>query len=312
MEEKKFMLEFSPHIRDNSSTMRIMLDVLLALLPASAASVWFFGLPALLNIILAVAAAVVCEGLIQYFCKKKVTVCDLSAAVTGLLLALNLPAGTPWYVPVCGAVFAIAICKQCFGGLGHNFINPALAARAFLMLSWPLAMTTYVAPSGVDAVASATPLALMQAEEIAELPSLLQMFLGQTTGAMGETCAAALLLGGIYLMVRKVISPRIPLIFLGTTAVFLLIFNGPALLLENMLSGGLLLGAFFMATDYVTSPVTPLAQAIYAFGCGLLVAVIRTFGGYAEGVCFAILIMNLAAPLIERFCQPRIYGEAKK
>lgn len=310
--EKQLLLEFSPHIRDNSSVTRIMLDVVIALLPASAASVYFFGWAAVKNIVLAVLAAVVCEGLIQYFCKKKITVCDLSAVVTGLLLALNLPAGTPWYVPVCGAVFAIAICKQCFGGLGHNFINPALAARGMLMLSWPLAMTTYVAPHGVDAVASATPLAMMQAGETAALPSVLQMFLGQTEGAMGETCALALIIGGVYLMIRKVISPRIPLVFLGTSAVFFLLFDGSSLLLQNLLSGGLLLGAFFMATDYVTSPVTPWGQVVYAFGCGLLVAVIRKFGGYAEGVCFSILIMNLATPLIERMCRPKIYGEGKR
>ena len=310
--EKQLLLEFSPHIRDNSSVTRIMLDVILALLPASVASIWFFGWAAVWNILLAVGAAVLCEGLIQFFCKKKITILDLSAAVTGLLLALNLPAGAPWYVPVCGSVFAIAVCKQCFGGLGHNFINPALAARGMLMISWPLAMTTFVAPTGLDAVSSATPLALMQAGEGAALPSLWQMFIGQTSGSMGETCALALLIGGLYLVIRKVISLRIPLVFIGTTAVFLLIFNGPAMLLENLLSGGLLLGAFFMATDYVTSPVTPWGQVIYAFGCGLLVAVIRTFGGYAEGVCFSILIMNLATPLIERICRPRIYGEVKE
>lgn len=310
--EKQLLLEFSPHIRDNSSVSRIMLDVIIGLLPASIASIWFFGWGAVRNILLAVGAAVLCEGLIQFFCKKKITVLDLSAAVTGLLLALNLPAGAPWYVPVCGSVFAIAVCKQCFGGLGHNFINPALAARGMLMISWPLAMTTYLAPAGVDAVSSATPLALMQAGETGALPSLWQMLIGQTSGSMGETCAIALLIGGLYLVIRKVISLRIPLVFIGTTAVFLLIFNGPELLLENLLSGGLLLGAFFMATDYVTSPVTPWGQVVYAFGCGLLVAVIRSFGGYAEGVCFSILIMNLATPLIERMCRPRIYGEVKE
>lgn len=310
--EKQLLLEFSPHIRDNSSVTRIMLDVIIGLLPASIASIWFFGWGAVWNILLAVSAAVLCEGLIQFFCKKKITVLDLSAAVTGLLLALNLPAGAPWYVPVCGSVFAIAVCKQCFGGLGHNFINPALAARGMLMISWPLAMTTYLAPAGVDAVSSATPLALMQAGETAALPSVWQMLLGQTSGSMGETCAVALLIGGLYLVIRKVISLRIPLVFIGTTAVFLLIFNGPELLLENLLSGGLLLGAFFMATDYVTSPVTPWGQVVYAFGCGLLVAVIRSFGGYAEGVCFSILIMNLATPLIERMCRPRIYGEVRE
>lgn len=309
--EKRFLLEFSPHIRDNSSVSRIMLDVLLALLPASVASVYYFGWAAVQNIVLAVLAAVVCEGLIQYFCKKKITVMDLSAAVTGLLLALNLPAGVPWYVPVCGAVFAIGICKQCFGGLGHNFVNPALAARGMLMISWPLAMTTYVLPRGIDVVSSATPLAMMQAGETA-IPSVWQMFIGQTSGAMGETCALALLLGGIYLVIRKVISARIPLIYLGTTALLLFLFNGSELILENLLSGGLLLGAIFMATDYVTSPVTPWGQVVYAFGCGLLVAVIRKFGGYAEGVCFSILIMNLATPLIERMCRPKIYGEGKQ
>ncbi len=306
-----YVLGHSPHITAKPTVTRIMLDVIIALLPACIAAIYYFGVSAALTIVVTVAAAMATEAVIELLCKKPVTLYDLSAVVTGILLALNLPAGVPLYVPIVGAVFAIGVCKMCFGGLGGNFINPALAGRAMLMIAWPVAMTTYVLPGAVDTVASATPLAMMKAGELSELPSTLDMLLGNTAGSMGETCAIALLLGGIYLLARRVISLRIPLAYLGTVAVLTLLIQGPDLLLEQMLSGGLLLGAIFMATDYVSSPCTPLAQVVFGIGCGILTCVIRNFGGYAEGVCFAILLMNLTTPLLERAFPPRVYGEAK-
>lgn len=306
---KHYVLAFSPHITDKATVSRIMLDVMLALLPACVMSVVFFGLRALLVLALSVLSAVGCEALIQLLCKKPVTVSDGSAALTGVLLALNLPAGVPAYVPIVGAVFAIGVCKQCFGGLGHNFINPALAARAMLLVAWPVAMTTFPLPGAADAVASATPLAMIKTGETAGLPSLLNMATGNTTGSMGETCAIALAVGGAYLLIRKVISWHIPVAYLASAALFTLLFRGTAYLPEQLLSGGLMLGAIFMATDYVTSPSTPAGKLVFGVGCGLLTSVIRTFGGYNEGVCFSILLMNLTVPLLERAFRPRIYGK---
>ncbi len=309
--DKKFVLAFSPHIRDNSSVHRIMIDVVIALLPATFCAVYFFGMPALINIILAVGSAMAAEAIFQLVCKKKVTLGDVSSVVTGLLLALNIPSTVPWYIPVVGSAFAIIICKQLFGGIGHNFINPALGARAMLTISWPVAMTAFVAPFSVDGIAQATPLTLISSGELAALPTEMDMFIGNIGGSMGETSALALIIGGIYLLIRRVISWRIPVIFIGSAAVFLLIFQGVDLLLTNILGGGLMIGAIFMATDYATTPVTPKGQIVFAIGCGFLVSVIRTFGGYPEGVCFSILIMNLATPLIERFTAPKVYGRAK-
>lgn len=308
---EKYILAFSPHITAKTNVTHIMRDVLIALIPACIAAIYFFGLNALLIILMTVATAVGTESLIQFLRKQPVTPYDLSAAVTGLLIALNMPAGAPWYVPFFGAIFAIAICKQCFGGLGSNFVNPALAARGMLMVAWPVAMTTYLMPLAADTVASATPMAIMKAGELAAMPSLLDMFLGNISGAMGETSALALLIGGVYMLVRKVISIRIPLAYIGTVAVLTLILQGPAMVLPQILGGGLFLGAFFMATDYVTSPAAPLAQVIFGIGCGLLTCVIRNFGGYPEGVCFSILLMNLVSPLLERAFKPRVYGEVK-
>lgn len=299
---------FSPHITDKPTVGRLMRDVLVALLPATVAAVYYFGASAAINIVLCILSAVGTEALVQKLCKRKVTISDSSAAVTGLLIALNLPAGVPAYVPIVGAVFAIGVCKQCFGGLGHNFINPALAARAFLMVAWPVQMTTYLLPQ-VNTIASATPLAMMKAGEAA--PSIMDMALGNTAGSMGETCALALLLGGIYLIVRRVISIRIPLAYLGTVAVLIFAFKGADAVLPHLLSGGLMLGAFFMATDYVSSPATPAARIAFGIGCGILTVVIRLFGGYNEGVCFSILLMNLTVPLLEKAFRPRIYGEVK-
>ena len=307
----RFTLSFSPHIRDNASVQRIMLDVIIALLPATIAGVYFFGMTALINVLASVLAAVATEAVIQLLCKKRVTVLDFSAVVTGLLLGLNLPPTVPVYIPILGSVFAIAICKQCFGGLGNNFINPALAARVFLMMSFPVAMTTWANPLAVDTIASATPLAAMQAGDIAQLPGIWEMASGNIPGCIGETSAIALLIGGIYLLIRRVINFRIPLAYLGTVAVMLLIFGQAQLIPAHLLTGGLFLGAFFMATDYATTPVTPWAQVVFGIGCGVLTVLIRLFGGYPEGVSFSILLMNLVSPLLERVFKPKVFGEVK-
>lgn len=314
-------LSSSPHILSSNSVTKIMTDVMLALLPATIAGCIFFGWNAFLVVVLSTASAVLTEWLIQLLTKKKTTIGDMSAAVTGLLLGLNLPPSVPFWVPIIGSAFAVAVAKQVFGGLGHNFINPALAARAMLQISWPSLMTAWTNPFTLDAVSSGTPLALIKngaeaASSGAPLPSYLNLFLGNTAGSIGETCALALLIGGVYLMIRKVISWRIPVVYIATVALFTFIagprglFTGDAL--YHILAGGLFIGAFFMATDYVTSPVSPVAQIIFALGCGVLTSVIRLFGGYPEGVCYSILIMNLAAPLLERAFKKRIYGEAAK
>jgi electron transport complex protein RnfD len=289
-----------------------MTDVIIALLPATACGVYFFGFNALVTVLVSVAAAIGTEALVQWLMKKPVTVSDGSAAVTGLLLALTLPPLAPgdFYMPLLGSVFAIAIAKQCFGGLGYNFINPALAARAFLMVSWPVAMTTsWIFP---DAVSSATPLAVLDPEIGGQASSYLNLFLGNVGGSIGETSALALLIGAVYLLARNVINWRIPAVYIGVVALFTWVagpgglFTGDAL--YHVLAGGLMLGAFYMATDYTTSPMTNKGRVIFAAGCGILTSVIRLWGGYPEGVCYAILIMNLAVPLIDRKFRPRVFG----
>jgi len=308
------ILSSAPHMRDTSSTTKIMLDVIIALMPASVCAVYFFGINALILILLSVGTAVASEALIQLCCKKPVTINDLSAALTGLLVALNLPSDVPFYIPVVGSIFAIAVVKQCFGGLGSNFVNPALAARAFLLISWPIAMTSWVTP-GVDAVSTATPLAILQGTSEGVMPTMMDMFMGNIPGCIGEVSVIALLAGGIYLLIRRVISYRIPVAFIGMVALISLIqsfFTGDySSILYNILGGGLFLGAFFMATDYVTSPVSPKAQILFGLGCGGITMVIRLFGGYPEGVSFSILFMNLMAPLLDRKFARKLYGEVK-
>ncbi|NTW71898.1 MAG: RnfABCDGE type electron transport complex subunit D [Eubacteriaceae bacterium] len=311
MNEQFLTVSSSPHIRASHSTGSIMRDVLIALTPAFIAGVVFFGINAAILTIVCVLASVATEALIQKFLlKREVTINDWSAVVTGVLLAFNLPVSAPLWMAVIGSVFAIAIVKQCFGGIGQNFINPALAARAFLLASWPTRMTS--AAFAVDAATTATPLALIKGGGEAAggaLPSYMDLFMGNVGGCIGEVSAIALLIGGIYLIMRNVISWRIPVIYIGTVAIFTLVFGQDPI--YHVLAGGLLLGAFFMATDYASSPVTPKAQIIYALGCGILTGVIRLWGGYPEGVSYSILIMNVAAPLIERFTMPKIYGEVK-
>ncbi len=309
----QYIMSSSPHVRSSESTARIMRDVIIALLPATAFGVYIFGLNALWVVLSCVAAAMLTEALLQKLMNKRITVSDGSAALTGLLLALNLPPAVPLWIPILGSVFAIAIVKQCFGGLGHNFINPALAARAFLLVSWPTAMTTWTIP-GADAVSSATPLAALKLG--GELSSYSDMFLGNIGGCIGETSAIALILGGLYLIARRVIDPRIPMVYIGTVALLTWVagpqgmFTGDAL--YHILGGGLMLGAFFMATDYTTSPMSVNGKMVFAAGCGILTSVIRLWGGYPEGVSYSILLMNLVVPLIDRAFLPKRFGGVVK
>ena len=300
----RLTVSLSPHVRSGATTRRIMLDVCLALLPAVIFAVYWFGFGVLLTVLLSVASAILSEFLMEKALRRPVTIDDGSAAVTGLLLALTLPAGTPWYVPVLGSVFAICIAKQVFGGLGDNFVNPALAGRAFLLASFPAAMTTY--PLVADAVTSATPLS----SEFAGSVDYLQAFIGRIGGCIGEVSTLALLIGAAYLLIRRVIDWRIPLSYLGTMALLTVIDGGNVL--DSVLLGGTVLGAFFMATDYVTSPVTSWGRVIYGVGIGIINYTIRRWGAYPEGTTYAILLMNIAAPLIERFTRPRKYGEVKR
>lgn len=312
-----FVVSGTPHVRSKESIQSIMRDVIIALIPATAAGIFFFGIPALILIAVSIVACVFFEWLYQKLMKKTVTISDLSAVVTGLLLAMNLPASAPIWVPIVGAAFAIIFAKQLFGGLGQNFINPALAGRAFLLASYPTEMTTWTAPvgfSGADAVAVATPLATLKTGAMPDA-SLTDVILGTNIGGcIGETCAIALIIGGIYLLVKHVISWRIPVLYILTVFVLTAAIGRKGLRVPvyEIFTGGLMLGAFFMATDYASSPVTPKGQVIFAIGCGIITTLIRIFGGYPEGVSYSILIMNLAVPLIERFTEPKIFGALPK
>lgn len=312
-----FVVSGTPHVRSKESIQSIMRDVIIALIPATAAGIFFFGIPALILIAVSIVACVFFEWLYQKLMKKTVTISDLSAVVTGLLLAMNLPASAPIWVPIVGAAFAIIFAKQLFGGLGQNFINPALAGRAFLLASYPTEMTTWTAPvgfSGADAVAVATPLATLKTGAMPDA-SLTDVILGTNIGGcIGETCAIALIIGGIYLLVKHVISWKIPVLYILTVFVLTAAIGRKGLRVPvyEIFTGGLMLGAFFMATDYASSPVTPKGQIIFAIGCGVITTLIRIFGGYPEGVSYSILIMNLAVPLIERFTEPKIFGALPK
>ena len=302
----------SPHIKHTDTTTRVMADVLIALLPAFVWGIIVFGLNAAVMPLLAVAASVFFEFIVQKILHKPVTVGDLSAAVTGLLLGLNLPASDSYFLPVVGAAFAIVVVKQLFGGIGKNFVNPALAARVFLFLSWPDKMAAFPAPfdrTVVDVVASATPRATQNAE-------LIDLFLGKCGGSIGEISALLLILGGVYLLWRRVISWQIPVAYLGTVALITFVFSkggffNAEFMLFELLSGGLILGALFMATDYVTSPVTGKGRLIFGVGCGLLTVFFRYFGSYPEGVSFAILVMNCLVYYIDKLTTPRVFGGAR-
>lgn len=309
---ERFQVTSSPHIRDVDSVSKLMGDVILALMPAAAIAVYLYGVRALMIMAVTIGAAVLTEVVCQKAMKQEVTIKDLSAVVTGLLLALNLPAGAPLWVGALGSIFAIFIVKQVFGGLGENFMNPALAARVFLAVSYPKLMGMYLDPA-TDALSSATPLALLKSGEVAQLPSLMDSFIGTVSGSMGETSAAALLIGGLYLLVRKVISWEIPVIFIGSVfgLTFLLYGLDVQTALFATLSGGIFLGGFFMATDYATSPIHRRGKMIFALGAGILTVLIRKYGAYPEGVMFAILLMNAFTPAIEKLTAPKIYGGAK-
>jgi len=302
----------SPHMHSKESVARIMWTVLACLIPAGAAGVVIFGPGALRTILLATVSAVFCEWLIQVLTKRKITILDGSAILTGLLLAYNLPPEVPFWIPVIGSAFSIAVAKMAFGGLGQNIFNPALVGRVFLMASWPKYMTAFTRPFNSDAVTSATPLALLKEGKLAQHISNLDLFLGMRGGCIGEVCIVALLAGALFLLIRGYISWHIPGSFIATAGFLTWAFTGKGFFngdfLFQILSGGLILGAFFMATDYVTSPLTRKGHLIFGIGCGALTAVIRIWGGYPEGVSYAILIMNAATPLIDRYTKNRVYG----
>lgn len=306
-----YNVSVSPHIREQSTTRSIMRDVAIALIPTLAFGVFRFGIGALKTIALCVAVCIACEAIFEVILKKPVTVFDNSALVTGLILALNLPPTAPWWMPLIGGAFAIIVVKMLFGGIGQNFMNPALAARCFLLISFTQRMTDF----SVDGVSGATPLALLKAGEKTDL---LTLFLGFHDGCIGEVSSLAVLIGGLYLIVKKVISVRIPAVYIGSTIVFIFIINfisggdiSPAYLLAQVLSGGLLAGAFFMATDYVTSPITAKGQIVYGLILGLLTALFRCIGASAEGVSYAIIISNLLVPIIEKVTVSRPFGVEK-
>ena len=313
----------SPHAHSSVTTKTIMRDVLIALAPALCGSVYFFGPRALVLVLLSAAACVFFEWGYRRVMKLDATVYDCSAVVTGVLLAFVCPVTIPYWMLIIGDFFAIVVVKQLFGGIGKNFMNPALAARAFLF-SWPAAMSTWVKPglenaagifSTADAVTGATPLASMHSGALAP-ESLLDMFLGNTGGCLGETSALLLLLGGAYLLLRRVITPRIPLAFVGTVFVLSLLTagnNDPLIwATAQILSGGVLLGAIFMATDYVTSPVSKWGQVIFGIGIGVITVAIRGFGSYPEGVSYAILVMNACATILDKVGRPKLFGTPKK
>lgn len=311
---EKLIVSSSPHIHSGASTQRIMLDVVIALLPASVAAVVLFGLKALLMIAVSVSTAVISEFLFNLIVKKKQTVGDLSAVITGLLLALSLPATTTVWQIIVGAVFAIVVVKCLFGGIGCNFANPAITARVMLLIAFTPSVAGGTNPTLTDLTAGATPLAAIQGGATADtLPSLLDMLLGNRGGAIGEICAIALIIGGIYLIARRVISWHTPVIYVATVFVLsLIIKQDVTMALYQVLGGGLMIGAIFMATDYSTSPTNKLGKSVFALGCGLLTVLIRFLGGSPEGASYAILMMNILSPYIEKLCARKPFGKVGK
>lgn len=324
---EKYQVSVSPHVRDSITTQKIMLYVILALLPACIFGVFNFGLHALLILVITPAAAVAAEYCYEKLMHKPITTNDLSAVLTGLLLGMNMPPEIAWWIPVVGAVFAIIVIKQLYGGLGQNFMNPALGARCFLLISFSGQMTTYASTHGfihtvwdvaatTDALSGATPLAYLK---LGEHFGLKELFLGNVGGVIGETSALLLLIGGLFLVWKKIIQIRIPAVYLGSFAVLTLItaavrgYSNPfVFMLEELCAGGIMLGAWFMATDYVTCPVTDKAQLVYAVLLGLLTWVFRLIGKSAEGVSYAIIFMNCLVPLIENYTKPLAFGIQKE
>lgn len=304
--DNKLNIAISPHIKSSVTSKTIMLDVIISLLPALIAGYIIFGMKSLFVSIVCIATAVLSEALFNIILKKKQTIGDLSAIVTGLLLALNLPANIPLWQAAVGSIFAIIIVKCIFGGLGNNLVNPAITARVFMLIAFS-SVATSAYPIIVDTASSATPLNLIGTSDA---PSLLNLFLGINGGAIGETSVIALLIGGIYLLVRKVISWHIPVSFIGTVFILSFLLDGFSFTnaLYWILSGGLFIGAIFMATDYVTSPYTTFGKIIFGFGAGLITVLIRFYGNYPEGVSFAILLMNILNPYIESFTKRGLFG----
>lgn len=310
MEQKK-ILSSSPHLHSGNSTTSIMLDVILALMPTLLVSIWFFGWRALAVTVVCVASCMASEYLSRLILKRSQTVGDLSCVVTGILLAFNLPSTVPLWQAALGGAAAIVVAKQMFGGIGQNFVNPALVGRIILLMSFPVTMNDYQPPvwARVDGVTMATPLSAAEGETGYDLLTLL---FGTHGGSLGETCAIALLLGFVYLLIRRVITPTIPLVFIGTTFVLSWLIEGSVYdATYQILAGGLILGAVFMATDYTTSPITTLGKVIYAVGCGALTVLIRQWGSLPEGVSFAIVIMNILVPLIERVTYALPFGKKR-
>jgi len=318
--QNKLIVSISPHIKSGESVSKIMWTVFLTLIPAGIAGVFLFGVRSLYIIAVSVLTALITEGIILFLRKGKVSsslsrqgrgLLNGSAVLTGLLLAYNLPPGAPLWIPALGSFVAIAIGKQVFGGLGHNIFNPALIGRAFLLASFPTRMTTWNPPFGIDAVSGATPLALLKDKGIAGF-DYWDLFIGNCGGCIGETSKIILLAGALILLYKKYITWHIPFVYILTTALFTWIFGGKQLFtgdwLYHILGGGLFLGAFFMATDMVTTPLTKKGMLVFGFGCGLLTAAIRLWGGYPEGVSYSILLMNGATPLIDRFTRPKRFG----
>lgn len=326
-EKKMLTVSASPHMKAWETARTLMLDVVIALIPALIWSVYAFGWRALTLTVLAAASCVIFEFITEKILKRPVTVLDFSAVVTGILIAFNLPVSAPLWTPILGAFFAIVIVKQLFGGIGKNIVNPALAARVFLFIAFPNEIKNFTAPIvnklsafgiNVDATATATPLASLK-NGIAPDTKIFDMLIGKVPGTIGEVSAVLLIIGGIYLLIRRVITWHIPVAYLGTVALITFLFqpkdiNVPAwqFMVMQLCSGGLILGAIFMATDYVTSPVTKKGRIIYGIGCGVITVFIRYYGGYSEGVSFSILIMNLLVWYIDQFTRPRVFGTSRK
>jgi len=306
MTERLLAVSSSPHIHAPLDTQKIMMWVLIALAPAGLAGVYFLGIRSAAVMAVCVAACMISEAVWEKCMKMSSTVCDLSAAVTGLLLAYNLPPTIPFWMAAVGSVFSIIIVKMFFGGIGCNIVNPALAGRAMMLASWPVPMTTWT----LDGVSGATPLALIKAGMLDKLPPVRDLIIGHVGGCIGETSAAALTLGFLILVAMDIINWEIPVIYIAIVYVFETVFGRPGGI--EIFAGGLFLGAIFMATDYTTSPMTKMGQRIFAIGCGLLTGVIRTWGGYPEGVSYSILIMNITVPLIDMACKTHVFGEAGK
>ncbi len=321
------ILSSSPHIAGGESIRGLMADVILAMIPGILVGIYYFGLPAVRVLIITTLSAVLFEAGTQRMMGRKVTVTDLSAAVTGILLAMNMPSGSPWWLCIVGSGIAIVVSKQIYGGLGYNPFNPALVARVVLLISWPVQMTTWPVPKpffarGMDTITGATPLGTMKESLLlhGDLSGIsnfswIDPFLGHVGGSLGEISALALILGGVYLLIRRVITWHVPVSFLGTVLVIAIVFHriDPtryASPMFHLVTGGLILGAFFMATDLVTSPVTHTGMLIFGAGCGIITMMIRFWGGYPEGVSFAILLMNAVTPLIDRWVKPKKFGTA--